>query len=145
MTFKPVKRYMTYAGWAIDHCDQVSLKSVQTTFGWQKNQWKTEHRCISCVCVDKERTKQKRVRNKTLPFYAGRVKKKVLPSFYNFSLFHFHFPPSLYWFSFLIHFLFFPCLSFPDRSSKISRSEVSTPLLYLTFHFFKKSHNFKNK
>ena len=33
MTFAPVKGHMTYADWVIDHCDQVSLKSVERTNG----------------------------------------------------------------------------------------------------------------
>ena len=42
MTFGPVKGHLTYAGWVIDHCHQVSLKSVKAArryirlSGWQK-------------------------------------------------------------------------------------------------------------
>ena len=60
-------------------------------------------------------------------------KKKVLYSFSNFPLLPsiFNFPPSLLQFSFFSSpfppplFPFFPCLFFPGRSAKISRSEVS--------------------
>ena len=44
MTFDPIKGHMTYAGWVIDHCDQVSLKSIKTAgryirlYGWQKKE-----------------------------------------------------------------------------------------------------------
>ena len=46
MTFDPVKGHMTYAGWVIDHCDQVSLKSIKAAlkyirlYGWQKKKKK---------------------------------------------------------------------------------------------------------
>ena len=44
MTFDPVKGHMTYAGWVIDYCDQVSLKSIKADrryirlYGWQKKE-----------------------------------------------------------------------------------------------------------
>ena len=50
MTFDPVKGHMTYAGWVIDHCDQVSLKSIKAArryirfYGWQKKKKKKNHR-----------------------------------------------------------------------------------------------------
>ena len=78
----------------------------------------------------KKKKKRKKERKKR-----KEEKKKVLTSFQNFSCFHFKFftfSPSLYNFpSFLLNFYpftlfpFFPCLFFPDRSTKISRSEVS--------------------
>ena len=49
-------------------------------------------------------------------------KKKILSSFCNFS--SFHFPTSLFQFSFSI-FPFFPCPSFPGMSTEISRREES--------------------
>ena len=79
MTFDPVKGHMSYAGWVIDHCDQVSLKSIKATrryirlYGWQKkkkkkerkNHRKTEYRRIACACIRKKERK-KRVRYSTL-------------------------------------------------------------------------------
>ena len=41
-TFDSVKGHKTYAGWVIDYCDQVSLKSIKAAwryirlYGWQK-------------------------------------------------------------------------------------------------------------
>ena len=46
MTFDPIKGHMTYAGWVIDHYDQVSLKSIKAArryirlYGWQKKKKK---------------------------------------------------------------------------------------------------------
>ena len=63
---------------------------------------------------------------------AKKKKKKVITSFLNFSYFHFQFSTFLFQFSIFLLFFsifspfpFFPCLSFPDTSPKISRSEVS--------------------
>ena len=47
VTFDPVKGHMTYAGWVIDHCDQVSLKSIKAArryirlYGLQKKKERT--------------------------------------------------------------------------------------------------------
>ena len=48
MNFDPVKGHMTYAGWVIGNCDQVSLKSIKAArryirlYGWQKKE-RTRH------------------------------------------------------------------------------------------------------
>ena len=66
MTFDEVKGHMIYAGWVIDHCDQVSLKSIKAArryirlYGWQKkeerkNHRKTEYRRMSCACIKNHR------------------------------------------------------------------------------------------
>ena len=60
MTFDLVKGHMTYAGWVIDHIDQVSLKSVETArryirlFGWQKVDGRTSEKQNTGSCITTE-------------------------------------------------------------------------------------------
>ena len=59
--------------------------------------------------------KKKKKKKKSSPYFV------TFPPPSIFSIFHLRFP------SFLLHFPFFPCLSFPGRSAGISPSEFSVP------------------
>ena len=61
MAFDPVKGHETYASWVIDHCEQVSLKSVKAARRYIRfNMWLTEER--------------KKEQDMTVPFARARAK-----------------------------------------------------------------------
>ena len=72
------------------------------------------------------KTKTKQNKNRTNKQTKNKTKTRSSAHFVTFLPSIFNFPPPLFQFSFFsAPFFFFPCLSFPDRSAKISPSEVS--------------------